>query len=454
MVVANMIGTGIFTSLGFQLVHFSSPFVILALWIIGGVIALCGSFSYAELASRLPGSGGEYQFISKIYGRAAGFLAGWISLVAAFTAPVAAAAFICARLLLGSVRPEYAADPQLSRPLCLLIALAIIMSVTWMNEKRVEVLSSFQNLFVLLKLGLILVFIGAGFYLGTSQPISYVPKAIDFKDFLKPEFTVSLVFVGYAFSGWNAATYIASEIKDQKRNLPRALIVGTLIVTVLYLLLNAVFLYSTPMASMRLKEEVASVVAQNIFGVRGGQLISLLISLCLVSAISSMIWAGSRVAFTMGKNHRGLKVFAQENSNGRPVRALRFQAVISIVLLCSMTFEKIIYYMGFILSLCTFFCVLGLFILRYRQPKQEVAYVATGFPWTSLTFLVMTGGIIAYLTSQDKASAISSVGTLVVGYVVYQIFERKQFSFKFRSPTLSFLRRGSKAIKTRTPVLK
>ncbi len=448
MVIANMIGTGIFTSLGFQLVHFDSPFVLISLWLVGGVLALCGSFSYAELACRLPGSGGEYQFITQIYGKAAGFLAGWVSLVAAFTAPVAAASFICAKLFLAGLAPNLAVTPQVSHALCLLIALAIIMSLSWLNEKNVNILASFQNIFVFLKMILIVAFIGAGFYFGRSQAISYAPKASDLSDFFRPEYAVSLVFVGYAFSGWNAATYIASEIKDLKKNLPRALIMGTLIVTVFYVLLNLVFLYSTPMGAMRMKEEVASVVAQNIFGLRGGQIISLLVGLCLISTISSMIWAGSRVAHTMGRNHRALKILAQENSEGRPIRALRLQAMVSILILCSMSFEKIILYMGFILSLCTFFCVFGLFILRYQKNSLKPAYSATGFPWSALIFLIMTGGIIGYLSFNQPASVAISIGTLGVGYLLYYVFERKKPLASYRSPTMAYLRQCMKNAKT------
>jgi len=427
MVIANMIGTGVYTSLGFQLASFSSAAVILALWIIGGLIALFGSFAYAELACRLPGSGGEYRYMTKIYGRPAGFLTGWISVVAAFAAPIAAASYAGSRFLLGLLYPERLSDPVYSQEFCYWVSSGLILALTVVNLGRVRFLEIFQNVFVVIKLLLILGFVVVGFAMAKPQDISFLPHWGDLKEMLRPEFAISLVFVGYAFSGWNAATYIANEVEDANKNLPRALIGGTLVVTVLYVLLNALFLYSTPESAMRMKEEVTFIVAQNIFGKSGGNFVSGLIALGLVSAVSSLIWAGSRVGQAMGQDLTSLRFLAKENGKGRPYRALCVQAIFAIVFLGSMSFERIMYYLGFLLSLSTFFTVLGLFILRMKDRKvARPAYEATGFPWTPFIFLCSNVWILGYLIIKERQAFLISLATLGAGYLFYLLFEARK----------------------------
>ncbi|HEY7552382.1 MAG TPA: amino acid permease, partial [Hyphomicrobiaceae bacterium] len=212
--VADMIGIGVFTSLGFQVRGLPSAFSLLMLWIVGGVTALCGALSYAELAAALPRSGGEYNFLSRIYHPAVGFLAGWISATVGFAAPIALAAMAFGTYFEGAVPG--------SPPLLLGLALAWIVSLVHLTGVRQSGL--FQNVSTAIKVVLIAGFIVAGFAVGTPQPISFAPSAQDVGYILSAPFAISLVFVMYSYSGWNAATYIINEVRDPERSLPRSLL--------------------------------------------------------------------------------------------------------------------------------------------------------------------------------------------------------------------------------------
>ena len=236
LAVANMIGIGVFTSLGFQVKDLPSGFTLLMLWVVGGVIALCGALSYAELATVFPRSGGEYNFLSRIYHRALGFIAGWVSATVGFTAPTALAAMAFGSYFAGVVPGV----PPLA------LALALVWSIALVHLRGIDRASTFQNVSTFIKVVLIVVFIVAAFALGTPSSISFAPSARDVGHIASPAFAVSLAFVMYSYAGWNAVTYIAGEVRDPQRTLPYSVIVAVVTVTVLYVGLNAVFLYSTP----------------------------------------------------------------------------------------------------------------------------------------------------------------------------------------------------------------
>src|SRR3954451_20235021 len=240
IVIANMIGTGIFTSLGFQVGDLPTGFAIITLWIVGGVCALCGALSYAELAAALPRSGGEYHFLREIYHPSLGFLAGWISATVGFSAPVAIAA-----IAFGT----YFADvvPGLN-PLVLSLAIVTICTVVLLRDLQLG--SAFQNGSTILKVSLILVIVVAGFCVKSSQPISFLPAKGDGALILSAPFAVSLYWVMYAYSGWNASTYIVGELRNPSRTVPLSVGLGTILVVLLYVATNAAFLRTTPTAEL------------------------------------------------------------------------------------------------------------------------------------------------------------------------------------------------------------
>src|SRR5436309_10368575 len=259
IVVANMVGTGIFTSLGFQVTSLPTGFSIMALWIAGGICALCGALSYAELGAALPRSGGEYNFLSAIYHPSLGFLAGWISATIGFAAPVAIAA-----IAFGT----YFADvvPGLN-PLVLSLAIVTICTVVLLRDLQLG--SAFQNGSTILKIALILVIVVAGFCVKSSQPISFFPAKGDGTLIVNAPFAVSLYWVMYAYSGWNASTYIVGELRNPARTVPLSVGVGTIVVVILYVAMNAVFLRTTPAAEMAGIQQVAIISCFNFFGPAG-----------------------------------------------------------------------------------------------------------------------------------------------------------------------------------------
>ncbi|MCZ6521671.1 MAG: amino acid permease, partial [Bacteroidetes bacterium] len=285
LVIASMIGTGVFTSLGFQVVDIKSIFPLLMLWIVGGIIALCGALTYSELGSALPRSGGEYNLLSKIYHPSLGFLAGWVSATVGFAGPAALAAMALGSYL-KTVFPELPADHT--------AAIAVIL-FSLIHGSSIDIGSLFQNFFTLLKMALILVFLGAAFFVETPQDITILPQSGDWDLLISPYFAVSLVYVSYAYTGWNASIYIVGEIKNPRVTLARSLLLGTLIVMVLSLLLNFVFLYTVPMNVLSGQVEVGFLSGTSMFGASGGKIMSLAIAVLLVSTVSDYIFLGHMI---------------------------------------------------------------------------------------------------------------------------------------------------------------
>ena len=411
IVVANMVGTGIFTSLGFQIADIKSVFALLMLWVVGGFVAMSGALSYGELASKLPRSGGEYHFLSEIYHPLLGFLAGWVSFLVAFSAPTALAAMAMAsysHAFFGSGNEIF-------------LALAIVIILSLIHSFKIRFGGQFQRIVTFLKIALILFFIIAGFFVSDHQTLNLVPANQDWGQVFSSSFAVSLIYVSYAFSGWNASVYITDEIKNPAKNIPRSLILGTSIVIVLYFLLNYIFLYTTPMDEMEGKIEIGFLSATYIFGDSGGRLMSLLITLLLISTVSAMIWIGPRVTMVMGEDYRILKFLAKKNRFNVPVVAIWVQTTITIVLMVSSTFDKVLIYAGFIMNLFTLLSVIGLFILRIKHPEIKSRYRVTGYPLTPLIFILLSLWTLTYLLIERPLESVLGLVTVFAGLIIYYL---------------------------------
>ena len=423
IVAANMIGTGVFTSLGFQVFSLQTGFAIIALWLVGGVAALCGALSYGELSAAMPRSGGEYHLLSKIYHPAVGFLSGWISVAVGFTAPIAAAAMAMGQYLSRVLVQSSVISAEAQPMYVTVIALAAVTIVSLVHLKNVKTVSLFQVVFTLLKISLIVVLISCGFILATGQPISFLPTQASVDSIFTPGFAISLVYVMYAYSGWNASIYVAGEIKNPDRNLPLSLVLGTAIVILLYVPINAVFLYSSPIPQIRGQVDVGLIAATNIFGTTGGIIMGLLISVGLVSTISSMVWAGPRVTQVMGEDIKILKFLSIRNKNEVPHISLYFQYAIVVLFILTSTFDAIINYIGVILSLSSLLTVFGVFVLRFKQPNLERPYKTWGYPVTPIIFLSVVGWMIFFVVKGRPVVALAGVATLVVGLILYYLNE-------------------------------
>jgi APA family basic amino acid/polyamine antiporter len=410
IVVANMVGTGIFTSLGFQVGPLPSGFTILFLWLIGGVCAFCGAVSYAELAAALPRSGGEYHFLSRIYHPAIGFLSGWLSATVGFAAPIALAAIAFAKYF-ASLAPG--ASPAA-------LAIGIVTLATFVHLRSVIFGGRFQNIATIFKLALILVFIGAGlFFSAHVEPLSFLPKTGDAALITSAPFAISLVYVMYAYSGWNASTYIVGEVHDPSRNVPLSVAFGTGLVALLYLALNAVFLHVAPLDALKGQLDVGHVAANYIFGPAGGRIMAGLICIGLISSISAMTWIGPRVTMAMGEDCRALSFLAWKNAQGVPSLAIIVQLLIVIILLLTASFEKVLTYVQFSLTLCSFLTVLGVIVLRQTQPTLPRPYKTWGYPVTPILFLAISGWMLTHILRSNPRESLAGLATLLLGFIVY-----------------------------------
>ncbi|MEM7369322.1 MAG: amino acid permease [Bacteroidota bacterium] len=414
VVVANMIGTGVFTSLGFQVVDIQSGFVLLMLWLVGGVIALCGALSYAELGAALPRSGGEYNFLSRLFHPSLGFVSGWVSATIGFAAPTALAS-ITFGVYLESVFPVI--HPTVAGA-SLVIIVTIVHATTLKNS------GLFQSGFTTLKAILICGFILAGFaLLDSPQDINLVPISGDGSLLIGSAFAVSLIYVSYAYTGWNAATYLIDEIELPSKNLPLALGLGTGIVLLLYLLLNYIFLYSAPIPELAGKVEIGYISAQHIFGPLGAKVMGVVLALLLISTVSAMMLAGPRVLQVIGQDFGIFRFLAKTNSKGVPAYAIYFQAALTLIFVITSSFESVLVFAGFTLGLMTTFTVAGVFVLRYKFPDLERPYKAWGYPITPMVYLGLMIWTLVFLLMDKPLESLAGLGVVAAGFGMYGLMK-------------------------------
>lgn len=419
LVVANMIGTGVFTSLGFQLLDIQSAPIILVLWFIGGVVALCGALCYAELGAALPRSGGEYNFLSRIYHPSAGFVSGWVSVTVGFSAPTAAAA-ITAATYFKSVFPETPVMPMG-------LGLVALIGALHFGSRRGS--ANFQQLFTSIKILLILVFIGAAWWqVGQLQSVVWVPRVEDFSLVGTGAFAVALIYVNYAYTGWNAATYLSGEIENPTQALPRILVIGTALVTVLYLLLHAMFLSVAPMSAMAGKAEIGFVVAGFAFGETGAKVVGVMLSILLISTVSAMLLAGPRALQVMGQDFRVFSWLAKETKSGVPAIAVGLQVAITLLLIITSSFESIIIFSGTILALNSLLTVLGLSVLRVREPNLPRPFRLPWYPLPLVVYAVIVSWTLVYLVIERPVEVLWALGLIALGLLVYVVSAKLESS--------------------------
>ncbi|MFZ1102129.1 MAG: amino acid permease [Hyphomicrobiaceae bacterium] len=415
LAVASMIGIGVFTSLGFQVRNLPSGFALLALWAVGGLVALCGALSYAELATAFPRSGGEYNLLSRIYHRSVGFMAGWLSATVGFSAPTALAAMAFS----GYLANAWPGAPQVAA------ALAVVWIVSLVHLLGTQGASAFQNVSTLFKVLLIVAVIAAAVVYGRPQPLSFAPSAGDLELIASPAFAISLAYVMYAYSGWNAVTYIAGEVQNPRRTVPLSVIAAVAVVTVLYVGLNAAFLYTTPMQLMAGQIQVAAIAGQHIFGTAGARIVDAVICVGLVSTISALMWLGPRVTMAMGEDFRLLAPFARRNAGGTPVNATFFQLVVVTLLLFTQSFESIVEFIQFSLTISSFLTVLGVLVLRFTQPTLPRPYKVWGYPVTPLLFLAVSLFMMVNLVLERPVQSLAGIGIMLSGLLVYAVSTRQ-----------------------------
>ena len=427
IVVANMIGAGIFTTSGLLLAGLKDPLLMLILWAVGGVIAICGALSYGELGAAMPGAGGEYLFLSKLYHPLFGFLSGWVSFMVGFSAPIAASALGFSEYFNRAV-PGFSIwlnDAGISNPHTTgkLIAMSVILIFTFIHYRGIKYGARIQNILTILKVALIVILLVAGFSSGQGD-FSNLSAGSKLPGGLASWKTIalSLMWIMFAYSGWNASTYLGAEIKNPTRTLPMSLLYGTGIVMVLYLLINLLYIYGIHPDEMKGVISVGGLAMGNLFGKSADILFSLLIAFALFSSLSAFLIIGPRVYYSMAKDGLFFSSVAKVHKKfGVPSNSIVLQCIIALVLVLSGTFEQVLTYMGFALGIFPIMTVLGVWRLRKREPGS---LRLKGFPVTQIIYLI-SGFLILFLSYLERPVESSiALMTVVIGIPAYYIFKR------------------------------
>ncbi len=409
IVIASMIGVGVFTSLGFQIQSIPSGFPIMLLWVVGGVTALCGALCYAELVAMMPRSGGEYHLLSRAIHPLVGFLAGWVSVTAGFSATVALMAMSFGAYLHG-VWPVVGKAHA---------AMAVLVLLTLLRLCGTTLMERFHVGITVLKTLLMVALIVGAVIAGNSDWSLLMPQAGDAGRVWSQEFATSLFFVMFSFSGWNGAAYIAGEMAHPQRNVPLALGLGTLIVMALYVGLNAVFLAAGDWKTMSGTPEVALAASRHIFGERGGTFMGALIAFGLLSTINAMLWSGSSTLRVVGQDARALCWLDAPDRRGEPVGAILFMAVFALVLLGTGSFEALLNYIQALLELSAAITVGAVVWLRFRHPAHARPFRVPLYPLPPLIFLSVSAWMLYSLFKMRPVESLWGIATLSLGILLY-----------------------------------
>ena len=425
LVIANMIGAGIFTTTGFQVADLGDPLRIFGVWICGGILALCGALCYGELGAAMPHSGGEYVYLNRTYGPLLGFMSAFVSLFAGFSAPIAAA-------IKGFVSYSAYFLPVLASSETYLVGLTIgdvvAVGIVWalvaVHMRHWTVGFGFNDVVTMLKVAGIVAIILAAFAFGNGEwrhlyeadPSLSIPTGSEGWSAI----ATSLIFVMFCYSGWNASAYVASEIRDPQRLLPKSLLLGTIAVTLMYLGLNAFYFYGAGSAALAGQPEVGLVAARQLFGQFGILFVTILVCVSIIASASAMIIAGPRVYFAFGQDFRPLKTLAERHvATGVPRRAMLLQGLVTTVIVLSGRIDQIQQYAGFTLALFGSLAVSCVLVLRWKAPEMPRPFKTFGYPWTPLIFLAGSGWMMIWAFRGRPAESGLALLTVFIGGVSF-----------------------------------
>lgn len=421
VLVSSVIGTGIFTTTGFMARDLGHPGLILSVWLIGGLIALAGALCYSELGAAYPVAGGEYNYLRRAYGSFVGFLSGWTSFTIGFSAAIAASAVSFAEYFL----QLFALDNQKGL-LSTTFALILLWSITGFHLAGGRSGGLLQRALAVLKVGAILLFVVVGLVIGTGDWTH-----LSASETLRPPsvgaYVVSLVFVLYAYSGWNAAAYLAGEITDPARTIPRTMIGGTLFVALLYLILNGFYFYALSVTELATPPllPVADKVARALLGFEAGRLVTIILCLSIAGAVSAMVWVGSRVYYAMAQD--GLIPSLLANTSGRqntPINAILLQSLWASILIILGSFEQLVIYSGFALVIFSALAVGAVPILRQREPDLPRPYRIPLYPFIPIFYLFVSLVIVGSVLYERPLEGGIGIATVLAGTPLYLLWSR------------------------------
>ncbi len=431
LVISNMIGTGIFTTSGYLAGDLGSPSLFLIIWLVGAAFALAGAFCYSELGINFPSSGGEYVYLTRAYGPTWGFMTGWVSFFAGFSAPIAVNALAISDYF-GHFLPWLKQENiqwtigtgalSLKMGPAQAVACGLIAIFTAINCLGLGKVARLQNILTTTKVLVIVAFIGLGFLIGNGNWDHFSMPAVRTSTTpIAGQFVVNLFWIYFAYSGWNAATYVAEELKRPERTLPAALAFGTLLVAALYIGLNVMFVYAAPLESLKGVTAVASVAAKHLFGPGIAGAFALLVGLCLMSSVNAMVTIGPRVYYAMAKNGAFFPMAAKVDPRWHtPMVAIVCQGCCAMVMTLT-PFRDLIMYIGFTLNFFAVMSVASLLLFRRQPGWQKVGVVSFLYPLLPVAFVLLGCWMTIYgFLNQPKVS-IAAVLTTATGALVYHM---------------------------------
>ncbi len=432
VVVSNVIGVGIFTTSGLLAKDLGDPRLLMGIWVIGGILALSGALCYAELGTRFPRAGGEYAYLREAYGPLPSFLSGWASLFAGFSAPIAAASvgfteYLSFYFPALSMQNSGAAARGFFLPGHLVSALVIIL-LSAIHYRKVKIGGPVHVGLTSFKVGVIAVFVGCGFLFGKGD-VSHFAPAIPISKW--PDFAsamaTGLIFVMFSYSGWNAAAYIGGEIRDPRRNLPRSLFLGTLLVVFLYLAINALYLYGVPLKDMASVIRIAELASLNLFGINVAPFLNIIFMGTILGSISAMVIAGPRIYYAMARDAVFPRAIARVHPRfGTPANAILLQAFWSVILLFTGRFDQLLTFSGVVLILFASLTVSSVYFIRRKGQQNPGSYSAWGYPWTMLLFLAVSLWILVASFRYRPRESLAGLGVIASGIPFFYFWKRKR----------------------------
>jgi len=430
-----VIGVGILTTSGFMARDLGNLPLILGAWIVGGILSLCGAVSYAELGAAYPRAGGEYVYLREAFGPRVGFLCGWTSVLIGFAGPVAAAAIGFAAyvsVLVPSLGAGIGAT-GIGIDSARILAIAVLWAVSTAHCFGLRLSGRIQTCVTFVKVAGIGLFLVLGFALGAGSPANLTSSTRPAEIGSLPAVAVALIFVMYSYSGWNASTYVAGEVQDPSRNIPRSVIGGTLVVTALFVGMNLLYFYALPVDHFAGRSSgdpglirIGEAAANRLFGESVAGVVTAFLAVSILACLSAMVIAGPRVCYAMARDRAFFRAFGRLHPRwGVPARAIFFQAGLATVYILTGSFEQIVTYCGFILFLFSALAVSTVFVLRRRDPSRARPYRAFGYPYLPGLFIVFCAWVTVFAVVQRPLESLAALATVLAGLVVFEVARRR-----------------------------
>jgi basic amino acid/polyamine antiporter, APA family len=434
VVISSMIGTGVLTTSGFTVYFVGSNQLMLILWVVGGVIAVCGALSLCELSASLPRSGGDYVYLHEAYGPLAAFLSGWVSFLIGFGGPIALSAFGSAKYLLAplGLDDETAATAQPAVATAAIVAFGVIHCLGRGPSIQAQGWATVVKLVILTVLAAALLAGGWGRWANLEDLPQLDRLSLG-------TMASSLVYISYAYTGWNGAAYIAGDVERPQQQMPRAILLGTGLVLVVYIALNTGYALALsasdvhqivgPDGNVDVVTEIGQIATKRLYGAKIASPLSVAIGLTLLASVSAYVLTGPRVAFAMARASQFPAVAGRLSANGSPVVATVFQVAWSLVLLWTAPFERILVYAGVGLAIFSMLTVSAVFVLRIRRPDLPRPFRTPGYPFVPGVYLLGTGILTAAVIHERTAVAAYSILSILAGvpfYYGWSYFSRKR----------------------------